>query len=319
MRPILFSIFGIPVHSYPTMIALGFLLGLLLVRRVAKQSGLDPRTMTDLCFWLLAGGLIGSKIAFILVNFDDYWDPCFNLEDWNATHPAQALPEADCTRFFTFWRGGLVFYGAVFGALAVLVWFIRSEKQSVARFADALMPSLALGQAFGRIGCFLAGCCYGQPSDVPWAVHFGRGTLAHVDHVKNHLLPISSSESLAIHPVQLYDSVFGFLLCAVLLWIHHRAQKKHIRPGHTFLWWCCLYPLSRSFVELFRGDTERGYLFHVSWPALNKWLALPENADTFLSTSQTLSLIVFFVAAGILVARRLLKKDPEIIQDSSSH
>ncbi len=260
MHPVWFYVFGYPVHIYAVMMAIGFVAGVWLSVRHAERIGLDRDMMLDLCWWLLVGGLVGSRIAFIFVNWDQYWYACVDFEYFNAhvvTEAAQRIKEADCTRILRFWTGGIVFYGGALGGILTMFWFMRREGLSVWPVADALIPQLALGQFFGRFGCFAAGCCWGHPTDHSFAVQFPGNSMASRQHAQDGLIDSRILESLAVHPIQLYDALGGLLLFAFLVWL--RSRKRY--HGQVFIWWLLLYPLMRSTMELFRGDTERGFAF----------------------------------------------------------
>ena len=300
MHPVLTTIFGQPVHLYAVMIAVGFVVGVWLAVRYGERVGLDRDMMLDLCWWLLVAGLIGSRLAFIIVSWEQYWYPCVDVAHYNTLFPDDVLTEPDCTRLLRFWNGGLVFYGGVIGSILTMVWFLRREGIRFLPVADAIIPSLALGQFFGRLGCIAAGCCWGKPTDLPWAIQFPRRTMVFGQHVDAALLAAAADASLPIHPTQLYDSACGLLLFAVLLWLRQR-KRYH---GQVFVWWMLIYPVLRSTVELFRGDKERGYLFEVVSPPLNDLLGLPADSITFLSTSQFISLCVVATAVVLLYRQR---------------
>ncbi len=304
MRPTWFYLFGYPIHMYPVMIALGFIIGIALAARRGERLGMDREMILDLGWWLLVSGLVGSRVVFIIVNWDQYWYACVDIDLHNQLHPElPPLTQPDCFRILRFWSGGLVFYGGIIGAILTMIWFLRREKLSFLPIADALIPSVAIGQFFGRLGCLSAGCCFGKPSGVPWAVHFPRGSMAWIQHIKEGLLDRHSAELLSIHPTQLYDSGFGLLLFLILLWLHHR-KRWH---GQVFVWYLLLYPLGRSIIELFRGDQDRGYLFRVVSEDLNRFLGVPVESITFLSTSQFISLCVVGVAALFLLRNSRLR------------
>jgi len=300
MHPVWFYVFGYPVHWYATWIATGFVVGVWLAARYGKRVGFDRDLVLDLCWWLLVAGLVGSRIAFIIVNWDQYWYPCVDVDHFNALYPQDAIGERDCTRILRFWNGGLVFYGGVIGAILVMIWFLRREKVPVLPMADVLIPSLGIGQFFGRLGCFCAGCCWGKPTDVSWAVRFPSRSMAFAQHLDEHLVTLRDHFSAPIHPTQLYDSFVGLLLFLTLIWIRRR-KRYH---GQVFIWWMLLYPLARTTIELFRGDTERGYVFKWVNESLNGLLGLPPGSATFLSTSQFISLGVAAVALVLLVRQR---------------
>lgn len=303
MNPVWFTIGGYPVHLYAVMIAVGFVVGIWLAARRGERDGIDRDLMLDLCWWMLVAGLVGARIAFIVVNWEHYYYPCVDFEYYNAelaTLSRDILSAPDCTRLLRFWNGGLVFYGGVIGSMVTMVWFLRREKVPILPVADAIIPSLALGQFFGRAGCFFAGCCWGKPTDAAWSLTFPEGSMAWADHVNAGIVPELATHSHAVYATQLYDSFGGLMLFGVLVWLQRR-KRFH---GQVFITWLLIYPLMRSTIEMFRGDGERGFIFELVSEPLNQALGLPTGSVTFLSTSQFISLGIFFVAAWLLWRQR---------------
>ena len=152
MHPILFKLGPITIYSYGLMIALGIMVGLFLARRQAKREGIDPDKILDITLYVLLAALIGARLLFVFMNFAEYVD--------------------EPLRILKIWEGGLVFYGGLLPAVAIGIWYIKRLGLPLWQIADILAPSLAIGHAMGRIGCFFAGCCYGGACDLPWAVTF---------------------------------------------------------------------------------------------------------------------------------------------------
>lgn len=223
MFPVLIRIGPITIHTYGFLIATAFLLGLWLALRQAAREGLSKEKITDIGFYALFAGLIGSRVFFIATEWEHF-----------SAHPLDMLK---------IWEGGLVFYGGVIFAIPVAVWYARKQELSLWQTADIWAPSIAIGHAIGRLGCFCAGCCYGLPTDLPWGVTF------------------SNPETLAIrgvplHPTQLYESGAELLNFLILLFIRRR------KAFHGQLFWVYVlnYAVIRALIELFRGDTERGFI-----------------------------------------------------------
>ncbi len=316
MHPVWFNLFGYPVHFYAVAMATAFVVGIWLAARYGERVGIDRDLMLDLTWWMLVAGLVGARIAFIAVNWDQYYYPCVDWEYFNAhvnPNPKKALDGPDCTRLLRFWQGGLVFYGGAIGSMLTMVWFMRREKLPVWPIADAIIPSLALGQFFGRLGCLAAGCCWGKPTEVAWGLVFPPRSMARHQHFEQGLLDplIHASDapatiaSLPVHPTQLYDALGGLLLFAFLIWFRQR-KRFH---GHVFLAWLLIYPVMRASVEIFRGDAERGYVFRYVNEGFNAFLGLPKGSATFLSTSQFISVCV--VAFTLWLWRRRSKQANE--------
>lgn len=301
MHPVMFELFGYPVHTYAAMMASGFVVGIFLAARYGERVGFHKDLTLDLLWWILVSGLVGSRIAFIVVNWEQYYYPCVDVEHFNQLFPDKTITEPDCTRLLRFWNGGLVFYGGVIGSILTMIWFLRREKVSFLPMADVIIPSLALGQFFGRLGCLAAGCCWGKPTDVSWAIQFPARSMVWKQHVEEGVIQATAEHSHLIHPTQLYDSLVGLGLFCLLIWLRQR-KRYH---GQVFITWMLIYPLARSTIELFRGDdAERGFLFRVVSEPLNQLLGLPPGSATFLSTSQFISLCVVAAAAALLIRNR---------------
>ncbi len=250
----------VSLHTYGLLIAMGFLLAMQLSKKQAEHDGEDPDRIVDMSFYVLLTGLIGSRIVFILTKLDDY------LKD-----PLEIV---------MFWRGGLVFYGGFIGAAIFLIYYTRRYRVSFFKFADIIIPYLALAHAFGRLGCVAAGCCFGKPTDVPWGIQFPMGSMAHHAQQNEGLISIGDA-ALAIHPTQLYEAGFELLMFWFLL-----ALRPYKRVhGQLFLTWLAIYPIARSIIETFRGDKERGVY-------------------GLLSTSQYISIVILLAAIGVYVYLR---------------
>src|SRR5713226_3612269 len=154
----------------------------------------------------LLAAMVGSRVLFIIVNWDDY-----------AHDPGS---------IFAFWKGGLVFYGGFIGAVLVSIWYMRRHRMSFFPYADAIIPSVAIGHAIGRLGCFAAGCCWGAACDphLPWAARFPPESLAYQSQLANHVIQFGAARTLPIHPTQLYEALGELgIFVALTLW---RARKR---------------------------------------------------------------------------------------------
>ena len=315
MHPVLFNLWGYPLHLYSLMITIGCIAGIWLAVRYSDRVGMDRYLILDLCWWLVLGGYLGARIVFMLVNWEHHWYPCVDYEYYNTLNPEANLSGADCWPLLAVWSGGLVFYGAFIGGFLILLWFTRKHKLKLLPIADILIPSFAIGQFFGRLGCLAAGCCWGKVTDLSWGIEFPRRSMVFHQHLNQELVTHLDQISLPIHPTQLYDSLYGLSLFIILTWIR-RHKKYH---GQVFMWWLFLYPLMRSFIELFRGDTERGFITQVVYEPLNQFLGLPAQSVTLLSTSQFISLIVvFFSGLSLLYLRRRFSTSSPIFADQTA-
>jgi phosphatidylglycerol:prolipoprotein diacylglycerol transferase len=218
MKPILFDFHGFALHSFGLMVALGFIAGTWIAGRRAKSIGLDPAVIQDLVFpWILVGTLVGARVLYVV----SYWRRDFADAPW---YDALAI-----------WKGGLVFYGGLAGATLAGLFRAIQKSLPIWDVADCIAPGLAIGHAFGRIGCFLNGCCYGTVCDVQWGVRYPSGHETH---------------GALVHPVQFYESFLNVALCGALILLH----RKRIFSGAVSAVYLMSYAVVRSGVEVFRGD-----------------------------------------------------------------
>ena len=251
MHPILFKIGPFTLHTYGLLISTGVLLAVALAVRQARREGEDPQKTLDLAFYLLLASIVGSRLLYVLISYSDYL-----VRPW---------------AIFKLWEGGLVFYGGFVLALMVGIWYLDRHRLPLWKTADIWAAPLALGHAVGRLGCFAAGCCYGKPTRVPWAVTF------------------TDPQSLAIlgvplHPVQLYEA-FANLLLFIFLCLYRPYRRFE---GQIFWLYVLVYSVIRFVLEFFRGDL-RGFFI-----------------PSYLSTSQGFSMV--FAAASLVMLLRLGRK-----------
>lgn len=255
----------LPLHTYGLLIAAAFLAGMWLAQREARRRGQDPERIADLSFWVLVAALVGSRVYFILVNWADYFGP---------GRAFVATPFGRLPRLLAFWEGGLVFYGGFIGAALAAFWYLRRHGMRFLPHADTLIPSVALGHFLGRLGCFSAGCCWGEVArgHLPWGARFPPASLAFQtfatrDHPERYLAP-DRLATLPLHPVQLYEA-FGELAIFLVLVLAVRPRKRF--HGQVLASWLLAYAVLRTVVETFRGDVERGV---VAGLGVGQWTSL---------------------------------------------
>ncbi|MSO83058.1 MAG: prolipoprotein diacylglyceryl transferase [Acidobacteria bacterium] len=231
MYPQLFSIGPITIYSYGLLLAVSYLLGLWLAMRRARQWGLDPNRVLDLGIYIIIGALIGAKLLLFVVDFDQF-----------SRSPADLLSLA---------RSGGVFYGGLILAVVVAFWYILRHRLPFWTTCDVFAPGIALGHVTGRLGCLAAGCCYGRPSDVPWAITFTSPLAA---------ANVGTPLGIPLHPTQIYEAGAELLILAFLLGTERRGRPF---AGRTFWAYMLLYAISRFIVEIYRGD-PRGEIFGIS-------------------------------------------------------
>ena len=221
MYPIFFHIGSFAIHTYGVLVAIGFLLGLAIAGRRARQEGMDPRHISDIGIWLIVAGMGGAKLFHIVFCWDDF------IGAWRM----EGLRSL---------REGFVFYGGFLGAVAATIVFARRRHLALWKLADVLAPSVALGHVFGRLGCFFNGCCYGKPCALPWGVRFPASHLMHQQ---------------CVHPTELYEALGNLILFAALTALYRRKRFD----GQ--IWWSYVlaYSALRFGVEFFRGDYDAYY------------------------------------------------------------
>ena len=230
MQKVAFNIGGFSIYWYGVCIAVGFLLGLWTATRRALRVGIPGERIADLGIWLMIGAVVGSRLFYV-------------VSRWETEFAGQPLIELLKIR-----QGGLVFYGGLVGASLACVFWVRAKQMPLWKTADVLAPSIALGYVFGRLGCFMFGCCYGKVCELPWAVHFPS------DH---------ETYPHGVHPTQLYESLLSLGLYAGLAWLYRRKRFD----GQVFAAYLIAYAVLRFATEFFRGDYPVRYLGGWATPA----------------------------------------------------
>ncbi|MBS1506146.1 MAG: prolipoprotein diacylglyceryl transferase [Bacteroidetes bacterium] len=243
MHPVLFEAGPLTIYTYGFFIALGAIAGALFMwRQGKKRYGMTFDQANTLFILLLVAGIVGGKL-FMLFESPSYY---FN-------HPSSLLS-----------KNGFVFYGSLLVAIPVMLIFFRRSKLPVLGMLDVMAMVTCVVHGFGRIGCFNAGCCYGKPTQSFLGVVFTD--------------PVCQAEPLgvALHPTQLYEAGFVFLLLVFLFYVDRRKKFD----GQVFLLYLILYAVGRSIIELFRADLDRGFVI-----------------ENVLTNAQTVSIVVVVAAA----------------------
>jgi phosphatidylglycerol:prolipoprotein diacylglycerol transferase len=272
------------IKSYGTLMVIGFLVAVQVLRRLAKREGIDPILITNASLYALITGIVGARI-FYVVHYPEQFS-----EDWLSV--------------LKIWHGGLEFLGGVFLGIAVLVAYLAAKRLPVRKTLDMLAIGLLVGLGFGRIGCFLNGCCFGRPSDLPWAVRFPYNSFAYVSQInanpqrgraepqlslpkgpyldfndeygKWHPKPLSALTDaerddvtkgpwrcLPVQPTQLYESAMAFTVALLLYLFWNKGQKLRqqgqanawlARSGLTMALMLVVYGVARFLLELLRDD-----------------------------------------------------------------
>jgi len=216
VHPIFFGLGPLDIHTYGVLVAIGFIVGLAVAGRRARSEGIPAEQISDLGIWLIIAGMLGGKLFHIIFFWDDF------IAGWHA----------DGLRSL---REGFVFYGGFILATLAAVVYAHRKRLPLAKLLDIFSPSVALGHAFGRMGCFFNGCCYGKACALPWAVTFP---------------PPHAMAGIPVHPTEIYEALGNLAIFGGLsLFYRHKRFDGQV-------WW--LYVLSygvlRLGVEFFRGD-----------------------------------------------------------------
>lgn len=257
MYPELIRIGSFPINTYGVFLAIAFLCAIFVTVKLAERDGLPRQRIYDLSLWMLLASLVGSKVLMLFV------------EPEYRQNPLQLLS-------LDFLRSGGVFYGGLLGAVIAGYLLMKRYQLPWWKTADACAPGIALGNFFGRQGCFAAGCCWGKPTTLPWGVKFSE--LGH----EITGVPIDAH----LHPTQLYESFAMLLVFAFLLWLHKRKRFS----GQVILTYALLYSVIRFAIEFVRDD-PRGDILGLT-------------SLTGLSTSQLISIVIGLSALILLIVRR---------------
>ena len=271
MYPTLFHIGSFPVNTYGVFLALAFLCAIFVTVRLAARDGLQKEKIYDLCLWLLLSSLVGSKLLMLFTEPEYRANPklLFSLD---------------------FLRSGGVFYGGLIGALLAGFFLMRRWKLPWWKTADACAPGIALGNFFGRQGCFSAGCCWGKPTTLPWGVQFTEA---------GHEIT-GVPTGVHLHPTQLYESFAMLIVFFFLLWLHRKKKFS----GQVILAYAVIYATVRFLIEFVRDD-PRGDVLGLT-------------TLTGLSTSQLIGLVVGIAALIVLIVRWRRSNEPQGISTSAA-
>jgi phosphatidylglycerol---prolipoprotein diacylglyceryl transferase len=225
MHEILINAGWFQVRSYGFMLALSFLSGIYLANWRAKRLGIQPQVILDLSVLIILAAVVGSRLLYVVYHLDEYDSPL---------------------QFFALWKGGATFYGGLILAVIVSFAFAHRKKLSFLQLADVVAPSIALGMALTRIGCFMSGCCFGKPTELPWGVVFPPTCPA--GHSAAEAALSLGVDTVHLHPTQLYSLLYGLVIFSVLLLVEKRLHKT----GALFGLLVILAGISRFVVDFFR-------------------------------------------------------------------
>jgi phosphatidylglycerol:prolipoprotein diacylglycerol transferase len=255
MKPILFTIGYLSIGSYGVMVAIGFLIAVYIFY-IRTKSKVPSKIVFELSLVVLISGFAGGRIFHLLQHLDS-------------------------NGYLMIWEGGLAYYGGFISACLIGFIYLRSKKLPIPEMMDIIAPSLAVGESIGRIGCFLAGCCYGKPTNSSLGVMYPEKSLTWI------LL-----NGQKAHPTQLYSSISLFLIFAILM----ALDKRTFFSGQLFLIYVIIHSTQRFIIDFFRFYT-------------------PEEKIGILATSQTMSLVIGLIAliAMIVILLRRRQSGENII------
>lgn len=280
MRPELFSAFELGFPSYSMLLLSGFLFATTVGVLWARRIGENPDIIVDLGLSTLIAGVVGARILHVIADghFWEYVHICTDpsLVDWKLTQAECASPtyagvwdaakavchpkEADCLAWAKFWNGGYTYYGGFIAAVASSWYLLRRDRFPFWRAADMAGFAIPLGLAFGRMGCVLAGCCFGLRTDGAFGLSFPPNSPASEAQFNAHELATRHLASLPVHPTQIYESAVSLLIATIcLVYVHPRKRYD----GQVFLAFVVLYAVARFVLETLRND-DRGGLFGLS-------------------------------------------------------
>ncbi|MFQ5963688.1 MAG: prolipoprotein diacylglyceryl transferase [Candidatus Scalinduaceae bacterium] len=273
--PIPFIGKAIPVYAYGFMLMVGFLAAVYVARMRARAENINPEHITDSGIYVIFIGILGGRLFYVIQNFDVYKD---NLLD-----------------ILKIYQGGLVFYGGFITATIALLFILRIKRLPILKTIDIMALSMAIGLVFGRIGCFLNGCCWGDVCnpDLLWAVTFPKtvdaynmidGSPAFLSHLEEGLVSVTDGHSLPVHPAQIYSALGNLAIFFILsTFVKHRR-----REGEVAMLFCILYSVMRFCMEILRADN-------------------PPLFDG-LTISQNISVLILIIAITLFVIRRMKLK-----------
>jgi phosphatidylglycerol:prolipoprotein diacylglycerol transferase len=227
---------GLPIKTYGFCMALGFVAAWQVLSWLCRRTGRAAEPLSNLLMLMMFSGIVGARLEYVR----EFWTREF---------------ASDPLSIFKVWQGGLVFYGGLILAIAVFFVWCRARRESVAPVADLFVTVIPLAHAFGRVGCFFYGCCYGRVSAHAFAVAFPRRSPAWVAQVEGGLIPETAQSSLAVLPTQLFEAAAVLGLFAVLLFIFLRNWKT--RPGFTTGCYLVGYACIRFGIEFLRDDMRQ--------------------------------------------------------------
>ncbi|MGM0567748.1 MAG: prolipoprotein diacylglyceryl transferase [Elusimicrobiota bacterium] len=246
MHPELFTIGGLTIHTYGVFMALAVVLGYFFLLKLAQFRNINSEFISYFVTGTVIWGFLGARIFYILIDIRTFMENPIDI--------------------FRIWSGGLVFSGGLIGGLGWAFYAAKKKKIKFLDLADVTVPALSLGYAVARIGCFMAGCCYGSPSESSCAVVFPKGSSVYHQHIRQGLISPAQSP-LSVHPVELYSVAAGLIISYIL---YRMLKSKFTARGTVLAMYLFLYGSFRLGIEFLRGDF-RGR--HILFFTPTQWVA----------------------------------------------
>ncbi len=300
MRPELFRLFDVSFPAYFLLLLSGFIFATAAGAIWARRVGLDPDVVVDLGLACLLMGVVGGRLLHVVADgyFWDYVHLCtdpskvdWKVEQvlcepryhgvWDAAKGVCHPTETDCFAWAKFWAGGLTYYGGLIGASLMAIFLLKRDRFPFWKAADMASFAVPIGLGFGRMGCLLAGCCFGVRSEASMALAFPPHSPASDAQFKEGVLPSANAWSHAVQPTQIYESAISLAIAAFcMLWMHGRKRYD----GQSFVAFLSLYAIGRFALEYLRADDRGGMLG--------------------VSTSQWIGVVILGIALAIHLVRR---------------
>jgi phosphatidylglycerol---prolipoprotein diacylglyceryl transferase len=231
MYPVLWQLGPLTIYSYGVLAAAGVLLGLLYARSQAPRAGLNRAEVWNLGIYMVLAALVGAKLWLVLIEWPYFW-----------AHPREMFS-------LSLVQSGGTFFGGILGGIAFAAIYTWYEKMPILPLLDTYGAAVPLGHAVGRVGCFLAGCCYGKPTSLPWGVKF-------TSPIAEQL--VGTPIGVPLHPTQLYEAAAEIANFIFLVWLGKRQRFAGEIAGAYLV----LYGIERGLIEIVRGDPDRTLVMH---------------------------------------------------------
>jgi phosphatidylglycerol---prolipoprotein diacylglyceryl transferase len=268
LYPIIFDFGRFSLHTYGLAMAIAFGAGIYLAMRRADKCEMGSKFALDLSYLILVFSLVGARFTYVITHWSEFKDYPLDI-----ISPVQHTGQIGIA--------GLVLLGGVIGGFATAYIYSRRKGHAFLAVTDLFIPSLILGIAVGRLGCFFNGCCFGTPTDLPWCMHFPKDSFA------GGVFP-----EQCIHPTQLYEFLYMMILFPISLWY---AGKKHA-VGVVTGWFLLLYGIGRYIIEGLRWYESEMILF--------------QAGDYRFTFSRLISVAMILLGAYLLLTRRKVTPPP---------